>query len=214
MEIRNATRLCIVRHGETDWNVEKRIQGHVDVPLNATGEAQARATATGLAARRFDAAYSSDLARAWRTAEIVTATLGLTVRPFAGLRERHYGVLQGLTADEIRAARPDDHVPYLARDPDRDFLTGESLAAFATRVIAAIEELVTAHPGHCLLLVSHGGVLDICYRHAIGRGLTPPRDFPIPNAALNWFEIGAGRWRLLDWADRRHLALALEDSPE
>ncbi len=214
METRNTTRICIVRHGETDWNIEKRIQGHVDVPLNATGEAQARATAAGLAGSRFDAAYSSDLVRAWRTAEIAVAGLGLTARWSIGLRERHYGALQGLTAEEIRTRHPEEHARYLVRDPDCGFTNGESLSAFADRVVSAIEALVSAHCGQRLLLVSHGGVLDICYRQATGRGLTSPRDFPIPNAALNWFEVGAGGWRLLEWADRRHLARALEESPE
>lgn len=214
METRNSTRICIVRHGETDWNVEKRIQGHIDVPLNATGEAQARATAAGLTEWQFAATYSSDLIRAWRTAEIATAERGLAVRPASGLRERHYGVLQGLTADDIRAGHPGDFERYLARDPDCGFETGESLAAFAARVVSAIEALALAHRGQQLLLVSHGGVLDICYRQATGRGLRPPRDFPIPNAALNWFEVGVGGWRLIEWADRRHLVRALEDSPE
>lgn len=214
VETRNTTRICIVRHGETDWNIEKRIQGHIDVPLNVTGEAQARATAAGLTEWRFDAAYSSDLARAWRTAEIAVAERGLAVRSASGLRERHYGMLQGLTTDEIRIRHPADYGRYLARDPDYGFATGESLAAFAARVVSAIEALALAHRGQHLLLVSHGGVLDVCYRQATGRGLAPPRDFPIPNAALNWFEVGASGWRLLEWADRRHLARALEDSPE
>lgn len=214
METRNSTRICIVRHGETDWNVEKRIQGHIDVPLNAIGEAQARATAAGLRGWRFDAAYSSDLVRARRTAEIAVADRGLAVRPASGLRERHYGTLQGLTADEIRRRQPVDYGRYLARESDYGFGTGESLAEFAARVVAAVEALASAHRGQQLLLVSHGGVLDICYRRATGRGLTPPRDFPIPNAALNWFDVGDGGWRLLAWADRRHLERALEDSPE
>lgn len=217
MEIRNisrTTRICIIRHGETDWNVERRIQGNVDVSLNATGVAQAAAAAAGLAGHAFDAVYSSDLDRAWRTAQTVADLLGLTVTAERGLRERHYGVLQGLTAAEIAERQPQVHARYKARDPDYDFETGEALATFAARIVAAIEALSVRHPGQQLLLVSHGGVLDICYRRATGRPLSTPRDFTIPNAALNWFEVGPEGWHLIAWADRRHLERTLEESPE
>lgn len=215
MENRNPpTRICIVRHGETDWNVEKRIQGNIDVALNATGIAQADATAAGLDGHRFDAVYSSDLDRALQTARRVAAGLGLPVRSEPGLRERHYGMLQGLTTAEIAVRYPTAYAHYLSRSPDHRFGSGESLTDFSMRIVAAIEALASRHAGGDLLLVSHGGVLDICYRRATGRPLSAPRDFGIPNAALNWFEIGAEGWRLLEWADRRHLERTLEETPE
>jgi 2,3-bisphosphoglycerate-dependent phosphoglycerate mutase len=204
------TRICMVRHGETDWNVEKRIQGHIDVALNAMGQSQAEATAAGLAGRTFHAAYASDLGRAWQTAQTIAARLGLDVWPAPGLRERHYGILQGLTTAEVAERDPDTYARYLARDPDHSFKTGESLAMFAGRIVAAVEALAVAHPGQALLLVSHGGVLDICYRQATGRDLSAPRNFAIPNAALNWFDVGPTGWRLIDWADRSHLERALD----
>jgi probable phosphoglycerate mutase len=208
------TRICIVRHGETDWNVEKRIQGHIDIALNAVGVAQAAATAAGLAAHRFDAAYSSDLDRAWQTAQAIGQRQGIEVRKAPGLRERNYGVLQGLTTAEIASRYPTAYSHYLARNTDHNFKTGESLSDFSARIVTAVEALALAHSGQALLLVSHGGVLDICYRRATGRCLTAARDFPIPNAALNWFEVGEGGWRLLTWADRSHLERSLEESPE
>lgn len=204
----------MLRHGETDWNVEKRIQGHIDVSLNAVGLAQATAAAAGLAGQTFHAAYSSDLSRAWQTARTAADALGLQLLRAPGLRERHYGTLQGLTAAEIAVRYPETYARYLSRDPDHAFGAGETLAAFAARIAAAIEDLAARHPGESLLLVSHGGVLDICYRRATGRELSAPRNFGIPNAALNWFEVGPGGWRLLSWADRRHLQRALEESPE
>jgi probable phosphoglycerate mutase len=203
-------RLCIVRHGETDWNVERRVQGHIDISLNATGVAQARAAAAGLGGQSFTAAYSSDLDRAWQTAQVLGAALELGVTRAPGLRERHYGVLQGLTTAEVAVRYPKAYAHYLARDPDHDFRTGESLTAFAARIVAAVEALAAAHPGETVLLVSHGGVLDICYRRATGRGLSSPRDFAIPNAAMNWIEVGQEGWRLLAWADRRHLEETLD----
>jgi 2,3-bisphosphoglycerate-dependent phosphoglycerate mutase len=205
-----ATRICIVRHGETDWNVEKRIQGHIDNSLNAAGLAQAEATAAGLAGYGFHAAYSSDLDRAWQTAQAIARRQGLEVRRAPGLRERHYGVLQGLTTAEIAVRYPKAYAHYLSRDPEHNFKTGESLVDFAARIVVAIEALAADHPGETLLLVSHGGVLDICYRKATGRDLKAARDFPIPNAALNWFEIGSADWRVVAWGDRSHLKRTLD----
>jgi probable phosphoglycerate mutase len=210
----STTRICIVRHGETDWNVEKRIQGHIDISLNAAGLAQADAAAAGLAPHRFDAAYSSDLDRAWQTAQAIGRRQGIEIRRAPGLRERHYGVLQGLTTAEIAVRYPKAYARYLARDPDYSFKSGESLRDFAGRIVGAVEMLANQHPGEALLLVSHGGVLDICYRRASGRDLSAPRDFAIPNAALNWFEVNSAGWRLLAWADRSHLERSLEESPE
>jgi 2,3-bisphosphoglycerate-dependent phosphoglycerate mutase len=204
----------MVRHGETDWNVEKRIQGHIDIGLNAMGRSQAEATSSGLAGIEFHAAYASDLDRAWQTAATIASRRGLTVRRAPGLRERNYGVLQGLTTAEIAARYPKAYAHYLSRDPDHNFKTGESLVDFAARIVAAIEALSAAHPGETLLLVSHGGVLDVCYRKATGRDLATPRDFAIPNAALNWFEVSPDGWRIVAWAERGHLQRALEESPE
>jgi len=208
------TRLCFVRHGETDWNAEKRIQGHIDLPLNETGRAQALATAFGVAHHSFAALYASDLGRAWQTALAAAERLGLEVRPAPGLRERHYGIFQGLTADEGARKYPDAHARYAARDPDYDFETGESLRAFADRVVAGVEWLVRHHAGQTVLAVSHGGVLDIIYRKATGRTLEAPRDFKIPNCALNWFEFDARGWHLQTWADRHHLERVLEQVAE
>lgn len=214
VETRNTTRICMVRHGETDWNVEKRIQGHIDNPLNTVGFAQANAAAAGLVAHPFHAIYSSDLDRAWQTALAIGRRQGLEVRRSPGLRERHYGVLQGLTTAEVAVRYPKAYAHYLSRTPDHNFRTGESLLDFAARIVAAIEALASEHVGENVLLVSHGGVLDVCYRRATGRDLAAPRDFSIPNAALNWFEVGSDGWHLLAWADRSHLGRSLEDSPE
>jgi len=208
------TRLCIVRHGETDWNAEKRIQGHIDIPLNETGRAQAMATAFGVAHHGFAALYASDLGRAWQTAQAAAERLGLDIRPAPGLRERHYGIFQGLTAEEGARKYPAAHACYAARDPDYDFETGESLRGFADRVVAGVEWLVRHHAGQTVLAVSHGGVLDIIYRKATGRTLEAPRDFKIPNCALNWFTIDVHGWHLQAWADRHHLERVLEQVVE
>ena len=205
------TRFCLVRHGETDWNGEKRIQGQIDIDLNAVGEAQARAARPGLSAHSFAAVYSSDLLRAWRTAQIATAGLDLAVSPAPTLRERHFGVLQGITSGEASLQRPDAHRHHQARTPDYDYETGESLLVFAARVMAGLDVLAACHAGRKVLVFTHGGVLDIAYRAATGRPLEAPRDFALPNAAFNWLEYDGAGWRLISWADCRHLQRALDE---
>ncbi len=207
-------RLCVVRHGETDWNVAKRIQGHTDIPLNATGRAQALAMAYNAAHHRFDAIYSSDLARAMETARYVAEREGEAVRPLAALRERHYGIFQGLTAHEAAGLHPAAHARYVTRDLDYHFETGESLQGFAARVLRSLDWLARHHAGQAVLAVSHSGVLDVLYRQATGRSLEAPRDFEIPNCALNWFGLDAHGVHLERWADRHHLAHVLVEAPE
>ncbi len=206
------TRFCLVRHGETDWNADKRIQGDIDIDLNAMGEAQARAVRPGLANQGFDAVYSSDLGRAWRTAQLATAGLGFpAVSPAPTLRERNYGIYQGLTATEALARHPEVHRHHAARSLDYDYETGESLIDFAVRIMDTLTEYAVRHAGGTVLAFTHGGVLDIIYRAATGRDLESPRDFTIPNAALNWLEHEAGEWRMLSWGDRRHLEQTLDE---
>lgn len=205
------TRLCLVRHGETDWNAQRRIQGQIDISLNVVGRAQAAAVSSALAGGRFDGIYSSDLARAWQTAQPIAGKLGLPVQAATALRERHYGRMQGLTGEEARMRFPALHAAYVARQPDYDLDGGETLSGFAARVADALRALAEAHRGQTLLLVAHGGVLDITYRLATGRSLDAPRDFPVPNAALNWLEYREARWHVVSWGDGRHLSAALDE---
>ena len=214
MSLIRTTRFCLIRHGETDWNGEKRIQGHIDIDLNPTGEAQAMALKPGLAEHGFAAVYSSDLRRARRTAEIATAGLNLAVLPAPTLRERNFGVLQGVTADEARQQFPDAYHHHQARTPDYDCEIGESLMVFAARIMAALDLLATRHAGQTVLAFTHGGVLDIVYRAVRGRPLDTPRDFSLPNAAFNWVERRDSQWRVISWADCSHLTRALDEVPE
>lgn len=198
-----ATRFCLIRHGETDWNAERRYQGQLDIGLNALGEAQARALVPVLATQRFIAAYASDLQRAWRTAEL--ALPAVAVQPAPALRERHYGVFQGRTVAEMRTGHPQAHAHYMARELHYDFETGESLIAFAARVLAGFETLAQRHAGGTVVAFTHGGVLDVLYRAAVGRDLTGPRDFPIPNTGVNWLRHDGTRWALDSWGETTHL---------
>lgn len=206
-----ATRFCIVRHGETDWNAERRLQGHIDIGLNANGLRQAEAAAWGLQPHGFDACYCSDLLRTQETAAAIAVVTGLRPGLEPGLRERHFGVFQGRTAAEVARDFPADYAAYVRRDVDHPFDDGESLRAFDLRIAITLEKLATRHPGQTVLLVAHGGVLDVIYRRAHGRSLSGPRDFPIPNAALNWVSIGAEGWRVEVWGDQRHLQASLDE---
>jgi len=208
------TRICFIRHGETNWNVAKRIQGQLDIPLNETGRAQALAMAFNASHQHFSALYSSDLARAWETAGALATREDLEIRPLAALRERHYGIFQGITAEEGRVRHPEAHRLYLARDLGYAFESGESLTALAERVAQGVDWLVRHHSGETLCAITHSGVLDILYRRATGRPLEIPRDFQIPNCALNWFQFDAHGWHLEKWGDRHHLAQVIGTGPE
>jgi 2,3-bisphosphoglycerate-dependent phosphoglycerate mutase len=207
------TRLCLVRHGETDWNTQRRYQGHIDIALNATGEAQARLLAPALAAAldasEFAAVITSSLTRARRTAEWALSGRDIAVSPALtcedAWRERNYGVFEGQTVEEARTAHPIAHSYYMQRDLDYDFETGESLGDFARRIYQAVEALRLAYPGRSVLVFTHGGVLDVIYRRAVGRDLRSARDFPIPNAGINWLRCSANAWTIEQWGERAHL---------
>src|SRR5258708_2650508 len=137
-----STRLCLVRHGETAWNAEARVQGQLDVPLGETGLAQARAVASALRSESFSAIYSSDLMRARQTAAPAAKRLGLEVFLDPRLRERHYGVFQGMTYAEAKERVPEGYARFRAKDPQYDFATGESLSRFNRRSLLFIQEVV------------------------------------------------------------------------
>ena len=204
------TRLCVVRHGETEWNAQGRVQGQLDIPLSPVGLGQARAVAGVLGKEAFDAIYSSDLVRVRQTAEPLKRKLILDER----LRERHYGVFQGMTYADAKEKLPEDYARFRAKDPDFAFQNGESLRAFNERCLNFLDFLLKNESGKSVLVFTHGGVLEMIYRHATNRGLSTPRDFEIPNAAINRLEHGPQGWRVWAWADIAHLTVALDDLPD
>lgn len=206
-----ATRICLIRHGETAWNAEGRVQGQTDVPLNDVGLAQARAVSVALGGERFDAIYSSDLVRVTQTAAPTAQALGMAVSLDAALRERHYGMFETLTYAEVRANHPEEFARFHAKELDYDFRTGETLRTFNERSLACARALAQKHAGQSILVFTHGGVLEMVYRYAKNTGLSSPRDFEIPNAAINRVEISSEAWRVLQWAECAHLEVALDD---
>jgi probable phosphoglycerate mutase len=202
--------LILVRHGETDWNAARRIQGSLDIPLNETGRRQARSLAAALREERLDAAWASDLARAVETARTLVADRSLRLRTTPDLRERCYGDLEGLTVGEARERFPTERSALERRDPD--FAPpggGESLRQLDARVARALDRIADAHAR--ALVVAHGGVLDAAYRRAAGLPLEAPRDFPIGNATLNRIARENGRWRIVSWDERAHVETSRDE---
>ena len=199
------TEIILVRHGETAWNAEGRMQGHLDIPLNEAGLAQAAALGERLSSERLHAIYSSDLSRAYRTATAIAAHDGRAIQRDQRLREQHYGVLQGLTHAEAKSQQPAAWKAYRSRMPDVPLQGGEMLRVFFERVRGFLLEVCERHAGERVLLVTHGGVLGAAYRHVTGMALESPRNFPILNASINVISWTKQRWTVERWGDVGHL---------
>ncbi|MEK8086062.1 histidine phosphatase family protein [Aquabacterium sp. A3] len=199
------TRVLVIRHGETAWNRESRIQGHIDIPLNDHGRWQAERVGQALLDEPLVAIYSSDLQRAHDTALAIGDATGTEVRPEVALRERHFGEMEGLTHDEILARWPIEGRRWRQRDPEFGPPGGETLLAFYERCVAAATRLAAGHPGQTIALVAHGGVLDCFYRAANGLDLSVPRSWRIGNASVNRLLYSPQGFTMLSWADDRHL---------
>ena len=208
----DATRLIVVRHGETAWNVDTRIQGHLDIPLNATGLWQARQLGAALAGEAISAIYTSDLLRARRTAQAVADATGAALVDEPGLRERAFGSFQGRTFAEVEAEQPEQARRWRQRDPDYAPDGGESLRVLRERVVDTTHRLAARHPGELVLLVTHGGVLDVLYRAATRQDIQAPRTWQLGNAAINRLLWTHGHGlSLVGWADTQHLEHATRD---
>jgi uncharacterized phosphatase len=182
------TELYLVRHGETDWNQQRRIQGLTDIPLNDTGRMQARATGRLLARRRWDGVFSSPLRRALETAEIIAEELGLPEpQTIDALVERNYGDAEGMNFADIER-----------KYPDRASVPGqESREDVVARVLPALHELAAAHPDQALVVVSHGGAIrsvltavDPHFTHGM-----------ITNGSVHSFEFGDDVLKLIEFDD-------------
>ncbi|MBL0718802.1 histidine phosphatase family protein [Piscinibacter sp. Jin2] len=200
-----ACRVLVIRHGETDWNVGSRIQGQIDIGLNDRGRWQAARLAEALRDEPIDAIYASDLQRAWHTAEALAAVGLPQPRAEPGLRERHFGIFQGLAWDEIAEQHPEAHRRWKTRDPAFGPEGGESLEVFYARVTAVAERLLAPHPGQTVALIAHGGVLDCLYRAAARVALSAPRGWTLPNTGVGRLVHSSEGLALLGWADTRHL---------
>ncbi len=199
------TELRFIRHGETDWNRQNRFQGQIDVPLNAAGLAQAQRLAGRLAAEPPALLLSSDLQRARQTAEPLAAAWGLQPMLVPGLREQSFGMLEGLDVPSIQRQHPDLWQQWLVQRADFSLPGGESTRQFHSRVLQAVENLVAEHAGQRLVLVTHGGVLDMLWRTARAEALDGLRQCAIPNTGINRLRWTDGQLQIDAWGDDSHL---------
>ena len=200
-----ATRIVAIRHGETAWNVDTRIQGQLDIPLNDTGRWQAHRLALAVSDEGIDAIYASDLLRAHETAQAVAAGCGRPIVNDSGLRERGFGVFEGQTFRQIAERWPEQSERWRKRDPDFAPDGGESLTDFFARVVATATRLAGAHPGQTVALVAHGGVMDCLYRAATRQGLQAPRSWELGNASINRLLYSGQGFTIVGWSDTFHL---------
>jgi 2,3-bisphosphoglycerate-dependent phosphoglycerate mutase len=201
----DVTRILAVRHGETAWNVDTRLQGQIDISLNSTGQEQARRLAEALAEEGVEAIVASDLVRARDTAQAVAHRTGLPLATDKGLRERHFGIFQGHTYAEVEQRWPEESARWRKREPEFGAPGGETLAAFYERCVQTATRLAAAHPGRTLLLVTHGGVLDCLYRAASRIALNAPRTWELANTGVNRLLYTPEGFTLVGWGDTQHL---------
>ncbi len=213
MSSAQATRILAIRHGETLWNVDSRIQGHLNIGLNDTGRWQAERLGMALKDEPIAAIYASDLSRAHDTALAVSRHTGVPVRPEPGLRERCFGEFEGRTFAEIETELPEQAQRWRQRDPTFTPAGGESLLMLEARVLSVASRLAAQHPGEQIALFAHGGVMDILYRAATRLDLQAARTWALGNTAVNRLLWSPEGFSLVGWADVQHLSEgALDES--
>lgn len=207
------TTFYIIRHGQTDWNLEGRWQGKADIPLNDTGRTQAQRLAGHLQRRRirFDAIYSSDLLRAWETATLIAERLDVIPTPLPALREIDVGAWSGLTRDEVMSQFHDLWERLHSGEDVPRGGSGETFGQLYDRVIGAVEQLMGERPGQTIALVTHGGPVRALLLHAARDKIgVLPRPLHISNTSLSVIACLANDWRILAVNDTSHLDSAIE----
>jgi 2,3-bisphosphoglycerate-dependent phosphoglycerate mutase len=199
------TQIILIRHGETVWNQQRRMQGHSDSPLSETGVRQAQQLALRLKQIAFNALYSSDSGRAHHTARSVAEVTGHDIVLEPRLRERHFGVFEGLTGSEIEASLPADYARFKSRDQAFVIPGGESALQFRARVFSCLQEIAGRHARGLVVVITHGLVLDAVYRAALGIPPELPRVHELVNAGINRLRYESGAWHVELWADGSHL---------
>jgi broad specificity phosphatase PhoE len=195
----------LVRHGATDWNQAGRIQGQLDVPLNAEGRAQAQLVAQRLVSVAATALYSSDLLRAYETAQIIGQATGLAVIQKPGLREMHFGTWQGLTVQQIRERDPEIYAarrenPYEVPPPG-----GQTWQQFYQQAVRTLHDILQETDAQRLIVATHSGVCTVLGLEALGLGYTGKRTFGNANCAVHTIAIEGERWQAVALNDVSHL---------
>lgn len=203
------TTLCVARHGETDWNTSGILQGWIDVPINAQGRRQAREMAAAFASEGFTRVWTSPLARSLETAQIIAQALGLA--PPAchdGLKERHFGAVEGVPKAQLAQSHPLLMQEILRRDPTAAFERGETMDGFADRVLGALSDIAAYEAGRRALVITHGWVMDVLTREVRGLPRSAVLDLKRKNGECIWLEASRAAIRVM--ADPAH---PLPDTP-
>ena len=198
-------KLLLARHGQTEWNADRRFQGTTDVPLSARGRAQAHALGRALRGRRITAAYVSPMQRALETAEIALADAGIPFTPIEELRELSLGAWEGCTVDEIRQQDGDPYAAWLRAPLDNPPPDAEPLHDVRDRVLTAVERIADAHDEGNALLIAHGGVISVYACHLLGCSFNQLWRLRVDNASLTIVRPP----RLVSLNDTSHLTGAL-----
>lgn len=197
----HAAHLCITRHGETDWNADGVLQGWIDVPINQRGHEQADELAEQFKDAGFSIVYSSPLIRAKETAEKIAAALALPPPLLHdGLKERYFGVIQGIPKSELAELNPILFQNISSRNPATDFEQGESMDDFASRVLNAIMDIAGNHAGQRTLVITHGWVMDVITRHIRGLPRSAILHLKRKNGECQWVKATPDRIALLETA--------------
>jgi broad specificity phosphatase PhoE len=202
------TRLLLVRHGQSTWNAQGRLQGWADPPLDETGQEQARWLARRLAAeeQNISAIYSSPLLRARQTAEALGLTLGLSVQADDRLKENDVGLLAGLTGSEIEEKFPDWVAARRASAEWTPPPGGEDRDGFVSRAVAVMRDIAAHHPDQTVAVVSHGGTLGVYLAHLLEMPIHRSLPFQFDNASLSIVKVSERRVRLFKLNDTSHLS--------
>jgi broad specificity phosphatase PhoE len=199
-------RIILIRHGQTTWNLESRYQGHSDSMLSGLGRMQAKRLAERLKDERVDAVYSSDLRRASETAEAIADAHKLPVHTDPRLREVAFGIWEGLTVAEIKAAYPEFFARYRVAPVVNRPEGAEQLESMQERAVAAVEEIAQRHPGGTAVVVAHGGPIRAFFCHAFDADLSTFRKIGLDNGSITTFRLlDDGRWLLEVLNDTSHL---------
>ena len=201
----NHTKIILIRHGETEWNLSGRWQGHADSALSGRGVSQAQALGLRMENEEIDYFYTSDLERAQHTAQLIRGFAGRQADLMESLRERDLGVLEGLTTVEMERERPEEYNAFRNAGPEYQVPGGESYRQFYDRCKGALEELADRHPGKAIGIVTHGGFLGAIFRYILNIPLDAERNFVLLNCSINRLEKSAKGWNLVSWGDVAHL---------
>jgi|TARA_B110000014_G_scaffold196872_1_gene145948 broad specificity phosphatase PhoE len=197
--------LLIVRHGETEWNAEGRIQGHTDIGLSENGAQQARSLGQRLADRQIDVAYSSDLKRTSETARLALGHRNVVLNETPRLREYHKGIFEGMTLTEIQTQFPDEYPKYLEKDLSYAPEGGETTRDVSTRMASIFQEIKAKHLDETVLVVSHGGALRAAMVSLLGMPLEGNWSFVFGNCGLTMVDTFADNAVLRLFNDTSHI---------